>query len=117
MTLNEVIASYPVLQNVACGVWAPSGWVPLLADLAKELSTVEGVKLSQVKQKFGGLRVYAEHGSADDAQVDRIIAKFTKRAAHTCEQCGLEGESVERQAARGVRTLCPSCVPFEGYRQ
>ncbi len=116
MTLDEVIAAHPVLQNVSIGVWVNPGWLPLLAEMAKELATVDRVQLSQVKQKFGGLRVYAQLGSADDGRVDRIIAKFAERADHTCERCGIEGESVERKnGSRGVMTLCPSCALYDGY--
>lgn len=88
MNLRELIQTHTLLQEVECGVELPPGWVQIVHDLATRLESIDGVIISQVKSKFGGLRVYTQLGSSDDDAVNRLIAEAEKQAAYTCDVCG-----------------------------
>src|SRR6266581_5320732 len=71
------------------------GWHSLIDACEKELATlgVENKHWRQVKQKFGGLRLYftTEHLADDVSEKARIIAeRYVRKASTTCEECGSE---------------------------
>ena len=78
------------------------GWYPLIKNLIDELITLGWDKqVTQVKEKFGGLRFYINGGS------DEIYNKITeaeKLSHETCELCGKKGEL--RTKIRWFTTLC-----------
>lgn len=105
-SLYELIAEYPIFQGTPCGVSVRSGWVPLLEDLAKDLADVQGLQVLQVKQKFGGLRVYVD---SEDPRVFEAVARVEERALRTCEACS-GGDDVKTSFDKGrVQTLCKLC--------
>lgn len=74
------------------------GWRPLVKPLI-EYCNANSLHIYQIKEKFGGLRFYAD---IDDT-LDKMIAMTERACAKTCEQCGKPG------ALRGgswLRTLC-----------
>ena len=78
------------------------GWYPLIKNLIDELINLGWDKqVTQVKEKFGGLRFYINGGS------DEIYNKITeaeKLSHETCELCGKKGEL--RTKIRWFTTLC-----------
>jgi len=86
--------------NMHWGFECGDGWYRLLHDLSaaiEEAAFKQGLdpdssawpKASQVKEKFGTLRFYVRGRSEEMGQ---LIEEASKRSAHTCESCGLEGE-------------------------
>lgn len=78
------------------------GWYPLIKNLIDQLIKLGWDKqVTQVKEKFGGLRFYINGGS------DEIYNKITeaeKLSYETCELCGKKGEL--RTKIRWFTTLC-----------
>ena len=78
------------------------GWYPLIKNLINELINLGWDKqVTQVKEKFGGLRFYINGGS------DEMYNKITeaeKLSHETCELCGEKGEL--RTKIRWFTTLC-----------
>jgi hypothetical protein len=69
------------------------GWFDVLLEalvaleaIAVALPASESIRLSQVKEKAGGLCIYYD-GSIHKS-VEEVIAKAEKDAARTCERCG-----------------------------
>jgi hypothetical protein len=92
----------------ACG----PGWHPILDRLLSDMqkSAREDVLLKlevpQVKEKFGGLRVYLRGGNR---RVQDRIAQAEKEAARSCEGCG--GESPGLNSCGGwYSNICDSCA-------
>jgi hypothetical protein len=97
------------------------GWHSILADLDRKLIEIlDGWDLSkleivQIKEKFGGLRVYYVQNSVDlnKETLEKIIAavrEAEERSLTVCEVCG-SGEGVENRIRAGSRygwtlTLC-----------
>lgn len=63
------------------------------------------VEVSQIKQKFGGLRIYY-HNAPEDIRL--LIDGAIEASWHTCERCGAtEGVTTNLEGYR--LTLCPEC--------
>jgi hypothetical protein len=68
------------------------GWHPILRELEEELNKIDpDFILQQVKEKFGGLRYYAQSHIADPSFQQAIHAAEAK-SERTCEVCGEPGE-------------------------
>jgi hypothetical protein len=76
------------------------GWKDLIHPLI-DLCESEGVTITQIKEKFGGLRFYV--GAASEA-VHKAIEEAEKKADLTCEECGEPG--VKCCPKYWIRTLC-----------
>ena len=74
------------------------GWGGLVEEAYEALP--DGATIAQIKEKFGGLRVYAY------PSVEAITA-IEARSETVCEDCGAPGKLRERW---WIRTLCDDCV-------
>ena len=84
-----------------------AGWYELIADLIRELIQAGWTReISQIKEKFGGLRFYAS-GLPENGH--EIIKRYEERALKTCEICGSEYK-VKLRGYRWVKTLCHNCA-------
>ena len=99
--------------DFACDVG--KGWSDILANAFKQIAEVfdkagadfSEFSVSQIKEKFGTLRIYVGALDADIAdQVYKIIDDAEVESERTCELCGSPGK------ARGggwIKTLCDNC--------
>lgn len=102
------------IQRTAQGGWygiaTPVGWDQVIIDLDAELNELApDYQLLQAKQKFGGLRYYI---SDTNEEAQKAIARASKRASHTCEDCGAEGAEL-RRLGYWYTTLCIDCLEEE----
>jgi hypothetical protein len=85
----------PVTESLMCfGFECGDGWFSLIRDLSAAIEracdedrTVVP-EVVQVKEKYGGLRVYI-YGGSD--RVYQLIDRAEEDSLRICEQCGLEG--------------------------
>lgn len=78
------------------------GWYPLIKDLINELIALGWDKrITQVKEKFGGLRFYIETYSEE---YQKVISKYESLSYKTCEKCGNDGTN--RKINNWLCTLC-----------
>lgn len=93
------------LFGFECG----DGWFPLIDGACEliqrhiESDGTQPLRALQVKQKFGGLRFYYQHGSDHAAAVVDLAESLS---LHMCEICGAVGKSV--QLFGWVQTRCPT---------
>ncbi|MFF9178982.1 hypothetical protein [Streptomyces sp. NPDC014793] len=89
------------------------GWHPLLNRLHAQLSmAVPGYRLTDVKEKLGGLRVHVATGEqVVPEEVRALVAAAAAEAAATCEFCGAVGRPRSRSDVPGgwIKTACDSC--------
>jgi hypothetical protein len=95
-------------QDLMCfGFEVQDGWFEILNRLCQKLQSMglpEDFQFLQVKEKFGGLRVYVLGGT--DAVWDAIDAAEAE-SFKTCEECGSTGKL--RTDMGWLRTLCDTC--------
>jgi hypothetical protein len=101
MTQSEIIKKYPELfgeppydpkESLICfGLEVSVNWLPVLdkgfqqmAEIVKK-ENLDDFRIIQVKEKFGGLRVYTRY-SIDE--IDKIIDRMEKEVESICEKCG-----------------------------
>lgn len=118
--------SYPkMFSRPYGGVDVGEGWWPIIKSLCKQIDGytswrnntrlallnnnphrcqipehVEQVVVSQIKEKFGGLRFYYDGG---DERIYGMVEMAEEWAAHTCEECGAPGKF---RRGGWVRVLC-----------
>lgn len=110
---------YKELPDIQCR----KGWYPLLRELNRKITEIEEkyevneiVKASQVKEKFGELRIYAmifctsidsETLEKINNEVDEEVSKAEKASRSICEICSSYGEIINESNILMCR--CPSC--------
>ena len=92
-------------STMARGFTCGNGWFYILDGLLKWLSEFENIIVGQVKEKFGGLRVYTNLPYAGEKRNQLVNAAITL-SFETCEMCGAAGE---RRSGDWLFTLCDSC--------
>ena len=95
------------------------GWWPLIEKVAAAIDSFNAahpdspVEVTQIKQKFGGLRIYHYNAPED---IRQLIGEAIEASWHTCERCGVtEGVTTNPEGYR--LTLCPECRRQSGQRQ
>jgi len=111
MTNDELKANYPnVYKDLECG----PGWNALIGEVfaiaESHLSKMPGFKFAQIKEKFGGLRMYFDEGDDYIAGAVRLAESVSFR---TCEVTGKPGRLFKRGG--WVRTLCDEQAELDGF--
>lgn len=90
------------------------GWGPLIAELETQLKALSpDYTISQVKEKFGGLRYYATPGDVDEEtskQFRALINQAEAKSYEICECCGQPGQLSRRGKHGWYKTLCSTCA-------
>ncbi len=110
----------PLLDRVPA-IWGKevrfrSGWNDLVVQLDADLAKIDpDYEIHQMKEKFGGLRFYAEtsiHFKGPNTSVRdfRDLISTAQAASYgICETCGAKDASTLSSWEQGVRTICPRC--------
>jgi hypothetical protein len=96
---------------MAFGIECNIGWYDIISSVCYRIKQYEKNKKSdyytvtfdQIKEKWGGLRIY--HSGGDD-YVDGIIIMAEEMSYKICERCGCPG-SPNKQG--WIMTLCDKC--------
>lgn len=104
MVLN--VWGHPVTREDV-GRMVPPGWKKLVLKLVDELEVAGwSGQLSQVKEKFGGLRFYAEEQTE---AMESMISEAEGRSYRICQDCGHEGDDVKHHNSGGVGWVVTHC--------
>ena len=102
----------PTLQNnlMAFGFECDEGWWPLIIECFDKIQFLLDEKypklkktflIVQVKEKFGGLRIYCNY---DNDEIDSLIDEACEKAEQTCEVCGQPGKMQSKY--HWMKTIC-----------
>ena len=96
MKKYSIINPDPTLKNnlMAFGFECNRGWLPLIYELLDKLQAIEdrdkiGLEITQIKEKYGELRVYTNVGTDE---IWDLIDEYTARSITVCEMCGKPGK-------------------------
>ncbi|MEF2554011.1 hypothetical protein VQ042_22160 [Aurantimonas sp. A2-1-M11] len=90
---SDLRERFPALLRDAFDISPPPGWVPLVARLLERVDAAlasedrQHFRISQIKEKFGGLRCY--HNGGED--IETMVDAADEEAQRTCEVCGAPG--------------------------
>jgi hypothetical protein len=103
MKIQDCINYY---ENNVAYLPVGQGWKQLLFTLLKKINKInKNIEIVQIKEKFGGLRVYVS--SANDKIYD-LIYKAENESFNICEHCGSK-QNVETKGKNWISTLCKKC--------
>ena len=108
---ERLAAECACYRNVECGVWCPPGWEMPVRCLGQMLDNVGSVVVAQVKEKFGGLRVYLEASDAHRREYEAcavLVDLAEAICANTCQDCA-STRGVTTGGHRWTLTLCGEC--------
>jgi hypothetical protein len=90
------------------GVECGDGWFKLLwklcEDIEKNLRKGEEFEVTQIKEKFAGLRFY--HMGGND-KISELIDNAEEKSMFICEDCGKKGKIKKHMG--WLQTLCGKC--------
>jgi hypothetical protein len=106
--LEALKEKYPDLLKEIYDIECEDGWLCLIEGYLRLASayssrTKRGVKIKQIKEKFGRLRVYTNHNDDYIFGIGDIVELLSE---FVCESCGEKGAL--RTSRRRVKTLCDS---------
>jgi uncharacterized protein with HEPN domain len=129
---KQLIERHPGLYRLADASPVPSsrpfaregfavgdGWFQLIDRLSAKLSADPGLVVSQLKEKFGLLRVYFEMSPLPPDEIeeatDAALAEAVAQSRITCEWCGKPGRNARREGYWSVK--CDACAVEEARRK
>lgn len=97
-------------KGTQCWSHVCPGWLePVRAVMVEVRALGIELKWSQIKEKFGGLRMYASYANKDDYQLVRPLIEAAEDAcSNRCFSCGAPAEL--RQDRGWYRTSCERCA-------
>ena len=123
-SLFSNVGKSPMESCMAFGIDCGDGWYDIISNIcfliAQHERNIKGnneyrisqnkepveyypVKFDQVKEKFGGLRVYFSGG---DDYVEGLVSMAEAWSYKTCERCGEKGKPNQKG---WIMTLCDNC--------
>lgn len=105
---QEFLVHHKLSEPVISSCVGP-GWLTLLGELVRELRTA-GWKgeFSQIKQKFGGLRISLESPAGRSPEFQKLVFDAESRSFLICEACGKPARLLKRPNGWLV-TRCEAC--------
>jgi hypothetical protein len=111
----KVYPEYP-----RCGIWIPDGWKKLVKDLSVKLNqycidgSVDDFKVTQIKEKFFGLRFYTSRPV--DPNIDKLISEAEEKSYKLCTVCGEHGDRYCDSSGR-YHVLCKIHIDELGNKE
>ena len=110
--MNDLREKYEDILAHDCIFAVGEGWHSLIKSLLRTIDCyvargpLDGVfEIVQIKEKFGGLRVYSDH--ADD-YIQGAITMAECMSNNVCEVCGAPGQNIIK--TNWIKTRCSAHV-------
>ena len=89
-----------------------AGWFTLIMELFDHKPA--NCIVTQVKEKFGGLRFYISGGTEE---YNRVIQRIEAQSFKVCEKCGQSGTPMtpDGNPHGWIKTICPKCGETDNY--
>lgn len=82
----------------------PVGWhTTVTKALSRILKVTDQAKITQIKEKFAGLRIYYECLAEDQEAIQKIIMDAEKEASRTCARCGWRDHQFEENSFKAIK--------------
>lgn len=111
-----LLNDYPFVE---CSIDVGDGWYDILQNCLEQVYTFpihSEIRIVQIKEKFGCLRIYWEIKNSNIDYNDIVITELDvlfkyaeNMSQYTCENCGKPGEL---RSLSWLRVLCDTCLNF-----
>lgn len=95
-------------NSIPYGLEIDTGWFDIIYRLCERIkasSPPDNFRFVQIKEKFGGLRIYNYN---TNIEIEKLIDEAEAEAYKTCEMCGCKDDSISTLGI-WIKTLCNSC--------
>lgn len=112
---NHPISKY----HIEC--W--KGWLGLIEKLSEELAAIDTekvVRVTQIKQKFAGLRYCITLQGKKPSYKDKVLKltqKYENVSFEVCEACGNPGDGAREEDTGYLLTLCDTCLKTKDFNE
>ena len=109
--MNDNIKSYYKRALASNDYNVGTGWNRLMSNLCKNIIALDStVRFTQVKQKFGSLRVYYKEGKIAErrTKIAYLVRLAEMSSTAICEECG-SFDCVSKDTGLYVQSLCYEC--------
>ncbi len=91
------------------------GWSSLIDPIIERIEETGG-RVSQIKEKYGRLRIYWDPGEGEiDDSIERAVDEAEEKSATLCELCGAPARLM--YARYWYQTLCPDHARELDYKE
>lgn len=98
----------PPTESLMCfGIEASDGWFKILFKLCQDIMATnpdQNFRFSQIKEKYGCLRIYPMGGASEE--IWELLDKAEVDSATICEQCGKPSRMI---SAGWIYNMCNEC--------
>ena len=118
ITQEEIIEKYPTLFKEEINFECLDGWNTLIDVLCKKIEMdikfhseeyPNPVIVSQIKEKFGGLR-FRVRGLSQNNRIYSYISFAETLSYRICEECSSQEDVTRREICGYLYTRCPKCM-------
>jgi len=90
------------------GIEVGDGWFDLIWEMCEIIEPLvdKNFYFTQIKEKFGGLRVYTTEAPTE---VYEILDEYEDKSYNICEECGKDGKR-KKSITGWISTLCDKCA-------
>lgn len=97
-----------------CDSWIGTGWVNLVVQLDEQIVQLDPeYSISQIKEKFGGLRYYISISDCVDAndidtikKIRTLVYEAEDKSLSICDICGQDGKQLNVNGSGYIATRC-----------
>ena len=118
--MMDGVGLYKKYNKVLTGPLYPEvsdGWGLLVEDFLQEMQLAAAcfadgsVVVSDIKEKFGGMRIYVEYHLPDEqiVELEHIVSKYEKLSSRTCSVCGDEDHKMHKRRGYWEEIVCEAC--------
>lgn len=105
--------TFPEFFDANTEVGVPDGWYEIVRNTLTQIAAVQDnhFKVLQIKEKFGGLRIYGSYAVGLGKQISPLLDAAETESYKVCEDCGTK-EKVTTEPLKGghwILTLCEGC--------
>jgi hypothetical protein len=118
MKMENLLEKYPSFFPPNFYFECGDGWYDILEDFFKMLKFNKlEVKMTQIKEKFGELRIYTDGCKTplEGNMVDQLIDEAERASRNTCELCGNQGSITNRK--NWYRCRCRHCNIMDKFAE
>lgn len=108
------------ILDLAYGIECGCGWQSILDSALDKLQSInqasnKDLRVVQIKQKFGQLRIYVRGTTYSDnvLAIETILHEALVASSKVCEKCGDPAKQIEAAGSLVYRTLCAECESEE----
>lgn len=100
--------------SLAFGLECGNGWFSIMEELCEKIASLGdiGFEFTQIKEKWGLLRVYYTFRTEIECcwdKIDELIDAAETKSGHICEHCGSKDDVTHKARGGWISTLCNSC--------